>query len=100
MHLLSPDLTPAPRLPPSAATCGTSGARSYPVDHINRRFGNRLRALRKEQNFTQLRMAIDFGVDRSFISDLECGHKGVSLPILEVFALGLNLSLSDLLDGL
>ena len=45
-------------------------------------------------------MAIDFGVDRSFISDLECGHKGVSLPILEVFALGLNLSLSDLLDGL
>jgi transcriptional regulator with XRE-family HTH domain len=45
-------------------------------------------------------MAVDFGIDRSFISDVERGRKSISLPILEVLALGLHLSLSDLLSGI
>ena len=49
---------------------------------------------------TQLRMAVDFGIDRSFISDVERGHKSISLHLLEVIALGLDVSLSDLLDGI
>ena len=49
---------------------------------------------------TQLQMATDFGIDRSYISDVERGRKAISLPMLEVIALGFEISLSDLLKGL
>jgi transcriptional regulator with XRE-family HTH domain len=67
---------------------------------VSSRFGVRLRQLRRERNLTQLRMAIDFGIDRSFISDVERGRKSISLPMLEVIALGLKMSLSELLRDL
>jgi transcriptional regulator with XRE-family HTH domain len=41
-------------------------------------------------------MARKFGIDRSYISNVERGRTSISLPILEVIALGLRISLSDL----
>ncbi len=67
---------------------------------VSSRFGARLRELRRERNLTQLRMANDFGIDRSFISDVERGRKSISLPMLEVIALGMKISLSDLLQDI
>lgn len=64
---------------------------------VSSRFGLRLRELRRERNMTQLRMSVEFGIDRTFISDVERGRKSISLPMLEVLALGLHLSLSELL---
>ncbi len=64
---------------------------------VSSRFGVRLRELRRDRNLTQLRMAVEFGIDRTFISDVERGRKSISLPMLEVLALGFNLSLSELL---
>ena len=68
-----------------------------PLD-VSGRFGLRLRQLRQERSLTQLRMAIEFGIDRSYISDVERGRKAISLPMLEVIALGMNVSLSELLE--
>lgn len=67
-----------------------------PLD-VSSRFGARLRQLRRDRNMTQLRMAVEFGIDRTFISDVERGRKSISLPMLEVLALGFQLSLSELL---
>lgn len=67
---------------------------------VSSRFGMRLRELRHEKNLTQLRMATDFGIDRSYISDVERGCKAISLPMLEVIALGFDLSLSELFRDL
>jgi DNA-binding XRE family transcriptional regulator len=67
---------------------------------IGSRFGLRLREFRQFRNITQTRMAIDFGIDRSFISDVERGRKSISLRMLEVIALGMEVSLSDLLAGI
>lgn len=64
---------------------------------VSSRFGVRLRELRRERNMTQLRLSVEFGIDRTFISDVERGRKSISLPMLEVLALGFNLSLSELL---
>ncbi|MGI4829059.1 MAG: helix-turn-helix domain-containing protein [Janthinobacterium lividum] len=66
---------------------------------IQSRLGRRLRELRRERQLTQLRMAVDFGIDRTFISDVERGRKSISLPFLEVIALGLKMSLSELFEG-
>ena len=67
-----------------------------PMD-VSSRFGVRLRQLRRERNMTQLRMAVDFGIDRTYISDVERGRKSISLPLLEIVALGMKISLSELL---
>lgn len=68
--------------------------------HISERFGARLRALRTAHGMTQLQVADRFGIDRSYISEVERGRKGISLPLLEVLALGFKVSLSDLLRGI
>ena len=67
---------------------------------ISSRFGVRLRALRHERSITQLQVAVEFGIDRTFISDVERGKKAISLPFLDVIALGMKISLSDLLRDL
>ena len=82
---------------PSSAS--DEGPRLVSVD-ISSRFGARLRELRRDRNLTQLRMATEFGIDRSFISDVERGRKSISLPMLEVIALGLKITLSELLRGI
>ena len=70
-----------------------------PMD-VSSRFGVKLRHLRRERNLTQQRMAVTFGIDRTFISDVERGRKSISLPMLEVLALGLEMSLAELLRDL
>ena len=67
-----------------------------PLD-VSSRFGMRVRQLRHDRQLTQLRMANSFGIDRTFISDVERGRKSISLPMLEVIALGFQVSLSELL---
>ena len=67
---------------------------------ISSRFGRRLRELRHSRGLTQADMARRFGIDRSFISEIECGRKAISLPMIEVIALGLEISLSELLQDL
>lgn len=72
----------------------------YSSADISTRFGARLRELRRSRNMTQLEMAIAFGIDRSYISDVERGRKAISLPTLEVIALGMDVSLSTLLKDI
>jgi transcriptional regulator with XRE-family HTH domain len=67
---------------------------------INRKFGDRLRRLRKKQNWTQVYMAEHSGIDRSYISDMENGKKAVCLPTLQVIAKSFDISISQLLKGL
>jgi len=84
---------------PVPAPPGRPAGFLLPID-VSSRFGARLRELRRERNLTQLKMATDFGIDRSFISDVERGRKSISLPMLEVIALGMKMSLSELLQNI
>jgi DNA-binding XRE family transcriptional regulator len=70
------------------------------VPHIDARFGARMRDLRKERQWTQLYMATHFGINRSHLSDVERGRKSMTLSLVEVVALGFEISLSELLDRL
>lgn len=91
---------PRPLINPTFAAFRTQPVEKQMPRDVSARFGLRLRELRRERNMTQLRMATDFGIDRSFISDVERGRKSISLPMLEVIALGMQVSLSDLLRDL
>ncbi|MHB1021228.1 MAG: helix-turn-helix domain-containing protein [Acidobacteriaceae bacterium] len=64
------------------------------------RFGARLRKLRKQHGWTQLQLSEYLGINRSYISDLERGKKSAGLGTLEIIAIGFNISLSSLLEGI
>jgi DNA-binding XRE family transcriptional regulator len=91
---------PRPTTPSYVAPVRTDSSPALLPRDISSRFGLRLRELRRSRNMTQLRMAVDFGIDRSFISDVERGRKSISLHMLEVIALGMHVTLSDLLSGI
>ena len=97
-HLADVPLEGAPDIPAATSIVPSSAPRAG--QDVSSRFGLRLRELRRERNLTQLRMAREFGIDRSFISDVERGRKSISLPMLEVIALGMKVSLSELLKDL
>jgi DNA-binding XRE family transcriptional regulator len=92
------------RWPNSSQPCSDAGkgftahnlVEPAPANDVSSRFGRRLRELRQKNALTQSDMARKFGIDRSYISDVERGRTSISLPILEVIALGLRISLSDL----
>jgi transcriptional regulator with XRE-family HTH domain len=58
------------------------------------RIGRRLRKLRKQQGWTQVQMAEIFGLDRSYLADVEHGKRNVSARNLEIIARGFGLTLS------
>ena len=70
------------------------------MSHVSIRFGSRLRQLRREKQLTQLQLAEMLGVDRSYLSDVERGTKGMTLPYLKKVADGFQLTLAELLDGI
>ena len=84
----------------ATAGAGDNSHLYFPSNSISARFGARLREMRIENKWTQHHMAGHFGIDRTFISDVERGRKSMSLPMLEVVAIGMKVSLSDLMRDL
>jgi len=68
--------------------------------HIQILFGRRVRELRKELNLSQEEFADICDLDRTYISSLERGHRNVGLRNIEVIAKALDISLSQLFEGL
>lgn len=70
------------------------------AEDIRVRFGQRLRGLREQRGWTQVELAEKLGLDRSYLADIERGHRNVSLVNLQLIALGFGLSLSRLFSRL
>jgi DNA-binding XRE family transcriptional regulator len=85
-----------PQRSPNCAAMRNPSGYYLPMD-VSSRFGTRLKHLRRERNLTQVQMATTFGIDRTFISDVERGRKSISLQTMEILALGMKMSLSELL---
>ncbi len=64
------------------------------------RFGGRVRELRQAAGLSQEAFAERCDLDRTYISGIERGKRNVSLENLKVLASALNVTLSELLDGL
>jgi transcriptional regulator with XRE-family HTH domain len=66
------------------------------AEDIRVRFGRRLRTLREQRGWTQVELAEKLGLDRSYLADVERGHRNVSLVNLELIAIGFDLTLPRL----
>lgn len=61
------------------------------------KFGNRIRELRNEKEWSQETLADKTGFHRTYIGMIERGERNLSLKNVEVFASSFGLSVSELL---
>ena len=67
---------------------------------ILERFGQRVRALRKEQGYTQEGFAAACELDRTYMGGIERGERNLALKNIDAIARALGVSLSELMMGL
>jgi transcriptional regulator with XRE-family HTH domain len=61
---------------------------------IRKRFGERVRTLRKNRGISQATLAEACDLDRTYIVDIERGNRNVGLLNIEKLAVALDVSLS------
>ena len=71
-----------------------------PRDNILERFGTRVRQLRKARGFSQEAFADKCHLDRTYISGIERGKRNVAICNIEAIARALDVSVSELTEGL
>ncbi|WP_297965254.1 helix-turn-helix domain-containing protein [uncultured Anaerovibrio sp.] len=62
--------------------------------------GNRIKALRKATGLSQEKFALKIGMDRTYFASVESGKRNISLQNIEKIANGLNITISELFEGL
>lgn len=65
---------------------------------IKKRFGDRLRVIRREKNLSQEELGFLSGLSKNYISDVERGTRNVSIEAIEKIAIGLNVEIIELFD--
>jgi transcriptional regulator with XRE-family HTH domain len=68
------------------------------LEDIKLRFGKVVRELRKQKGYSQEKLAMEAGLDRTYIGGLERGERNVSLINLEKISSALKISLANLFD--
>jgi Predicted transcription factor, homolog of eukaryotic MBF1 len=65
---------------------------------ILKKFGERIRTLRQERNWSQEVLAEKTGFHRTYIGMVERGERNLSLKNIEIFANTFEITLSELLN--
>lgn len=68
------------------------------MTNIQKKFGDKIRDLRKQKGLSQEELAFKAGLHRTYISDIERGSRNVSLKNIEKIAKALGVSLKTLFD--
>ena len=71
----------------------------YFYSMILKTIGKNIRFLRKKRGLSQIDLAVMVGVDRSYLSGIENGHKNMTIMLLQNFATVLEVALEDLLKS-
>lgn len=64
------------------------------------RFGARVRQLRMSKGYSQESFAAKCDLDRTYVGGIERGERNVALRNIESIAKALDMTLSELMDGL
>ncbi|MCR4880221.1 MAG: helix-turn-helix domain-containing protein [Bacilli bacterium] len=67
---------------------------------IKTQFGMRVRYLRTLKGYSQEELALESGINKNYISDLERGKRNPTLVIMEKLAIAFDIPLSELTKGL
>lgn len=69
-------------------------------ENIQIRLGHRIKELRTKSGISQEKFALSIGMDRTYLTSVETGRRNISIQNLYKIAQGLNVTLSELLNGL
>lgn len=64
------------------------------------RFGTRVRELRLSKGYSQESFAAKCGLDRTYVGGIERGERNVAIRNIESIAKALDMTLSELMEGL
>lgn len=70
------------------------------MDDIKNKFGEKIRQLRKQKNISQEELAFKAGLHRTYISDVERGHRNISLQNIGKIAKAFGIKIIRLFDNL
>jgi transcriptional regulator with XRE-family HTH domain len=70
------------------------------LEMITEDLGKRIKELRAKTGLSQEKFALKIGMDRTYFASVESGKRNISLINLKKIADGLDISLSELLDGI
>ena len=63
-------------------------------------FGMRIRYLRKQKGWSQEDLALNSGINKNYISDLERGRRNPTLVVMEKIAIAFNIPIAELTKGI
>tara|TARA_B110000114_G_C14793176_1_gene277664 strand:- start:150 stop:353 length:204 start_codon:yes stop_codon:yes gene_type:complete len=66
--------------------------------NIKQKFGVKIKQLRTEKGWSQEKLALNAGLDRTYLPSIEKGERNVSLEVIEKLALALNVKPSELIQ--
>jgi transcriptional regulator with XRE-family HTH domain len=73
---------------------------SHTLDSICRRVGARIRRARTNKGLSQEQLALEAGLHRAYVGQIERGEKNIGISNLARIAKALGLSLAELLAGI
>lgn len=65
---------------------------------FHKKFGQRVRYLRKERGITQEQLSFEIDADNSYIANIENAHRDIPLSRVQKIAKALGISLKELFD--
>ena len=67
---------------------------------ILQQLGRRIQTLRKQTGLSQEKFALKIGMDRTYLASVESGKRNISVLNIEKIAIGLDVSISELFEGI
>ncbi|MBQ3586050.1 MAG: helix-turn-helix transcriptional regulator [Synergistaceae bacterium] len=67
---------------------------------ITKRFGERIRELRKQSSMSQEKFALHISMDRTYLASVESGKRNISLENICKIANGFGITLEELFKGM
>lgn len=62
--------------------------------------GKKIKQLRMKKGLSQEKFALEIGIDRTYFASVEAGKRNISICNIKKIADGLEISLSELFEGL
>ena len=67
---------------------------------ITKNLGNRIKELRKKTGLSQEKFALKIAMDRTYFASVEAGKRNIAIVNIKKIADGLNVTLSELFEGI
>lgn len=66
--------------------------------NIKQKFGEKVKLLRLEKGWSQEKLALEAGIDRTYLPGIEKGERNVSITVVEKLAVALGVEIKEFFD--